>query len=95
MPTLKTYLALDRRIWLLAAARAINTAGLSLVMAFMALYLVTQRGLSGTTTGFIYLGANVGRQGRRFEGLIGHVLSSRCALRILAKRASGCNHSEG
>ncbi len=56
---LRDYAALDRRVWLLAAARAANTMGLSLVMAFMAVYLVSERGLSGTTTGVIYAVANI------------------------------------
>jgi len=49
------FLALDRSIWRLAFARAINTLGFSLVMPFMALYLVRERGASGTTFGLIYL----------------------------------------
>jgi MFS family permease len=55
----KTYEGLDRRIWMLAGARAINTMGLSLVLSFMGLYLVTQRGVSGATYGLIYFVANV------------------------------------
>ena len=49
------FFALDRSIWRLALARAINTMGFSLVMPFMALYLVRERGASGTTFGLIYL----------------------------------------
>jgi MFS family permease len=59
VPAATPYRDLDRRIWVLAFARAVNTMGLSLVMAFMALYFVSERGLSGTATGAIYLGANV------------------------------------
>jgi MFS family permease len=55
----KTYEGLDRRIWVLAGVRGINTMGLSLVMSFMALYLVTQRGVSGAASGAIYLAANL------------------------------------
>jgi predicted MFS family arabinose efflux permease len=55
----REYAVLDSRIWTLAGARAVNTMGLSLVMAFMAIYLVTERGLSGTITGALYAGANV------------------------------------
>jgi MFS family permease len=55
----KTYEGLDRRIWVLAGARAINTMGLSLVLSFMGLYLVTQRGVSGSTYGAIYFVANI------------------------------------
>jgi predicted MFS family arabinose efflux permease len=53
------YAALDRRIWAMAAARGISTMGLSLVMAFMAIYLVEDRGVSGTATGVIYVIANL------------------------------------
>lgn len=55
----RTYDGLDRRIWILAGVRGINTMGLSLVMSFMALYLVTQRGVSGAAGGAIYLATNV------------------------------------
>ncbi|HTE52202.1 MAG TPA: MFS transporter [Kofleriaceae bacterium] len=55
----REYAGLDRRIWTLAVVRAVNTMGLSLVMAFMGLYLVTQRGVSGAGYGGIYFVANV------------------------------------
>jgi MFS family permease len=55
----RDYAALDRRIWALAAARAVNTMGMSLVMAFMAIYLTADRGASGTLYGTIYLVANL------------------------------------
>jgi len=55
----RDYRQLDRRIWLLALARSINTAGLSLVMAFMALYLVTERGMSASAVGLVFLVANL------------------------------------
>ena len=55
----RAYEGLDRRIWLLAGVRGINTMGLSLVMSFMGVYLVTQRGVSGATYGLIYLVANL------------------------------------
>src|ERR671927_233260 len=51
---LATYRGLDRRIYVLAAARAVNTMGFSIVMPFMAMYLVEKRGASGATYGFIY-----------------------------------------
>jgi MFS family permease len=53
------YRGLDPRIWSLAAVRAASTMGLSLVMAFMGLYLVTQRGMSGASYGAIYFVANL------------------------------------
>src|SRR5262245_61779124 len=57
--TLSSFLAsvqgLDRRIWLLAAARAVNTMGFSIVMPFLAMYLVEKRGASGATFGMVYL----------------------------------------
>lgn len=39
--------------------RGANTMGLSLVLAFMGLYLVTQRGVSGLHYGLIYFAANM------------------------------------
>ena len=55
----RAYAGLDRRIWTLAAVRGANTMGLSLVLAFMGLYLVTQRGVSGLHYGLIYFTANI------------------------------------
>jgi MFS family permease len=55
----REYSRLDRRIWVLAAVRAVNTMGLALVMAFMAIYLVDRRGASGSLYGLIYLVANL------------------------------------
>jgi len=49
------FASLDRAVWRLALARAINTMGFSLVMPFMALYLVRERGASGATYGLVYL----------------------------------------
>ena len=43
----------------MAGVRAINTMGLSLVMAFMAIYLVDGRGLSATLYGAIFLAASL------------------------------------
>ena len=57
--TARAYAGLDRRIWTLAAVRGANTMGLSLVLAFMGLYLVTQRGVSGFHYGLIYFTANM------------------------------------
>jgi MFS family permease len=53
------YRALDRRIWVLAWARAVNTAGLAMVMAFMAVYLTRDRGLDAWLVGMFYAGANI------------------------------------
>ena len=55
----RTYAGLDRRIWTLAGVRAANTMGLSLVLSFMGIYLVTRRGISGLELGGIYFVANV------------------------------------
>jgi predicted MFS family arabinose efflux permease len=52
---LDTYRGLDRRIWILAAARAVNTMGFSIVMPFMAMYIVEDLGGTGATYGSIYL----------------------------------------
>lgn len=52
---LAPFLALDRRIWLIALARLINTMGFSLVMPFMAMHLVEERGATGAAYGAIYL----------------------------------------
>lgn len=49
------FLALDRHVWRLALARMINTMGFSLVMPFMAMYLVEERGASGAAYGTVYL----------------------------------------
>lgn len=57
--TVALYGALDRRVWLMAGVRAVNTMGLSLAMAFMAIYLVDDRGLAAATYGGIYLAANL------------------------------------
>jgi MFS family permease len=59
--TVAGYQGLDRRIWMLALVRGINTMGLSLVMAFMAVYLVTERGISGSASGLLYFVANLGQ----------------------------------
>jgi len=56
---LAPFTALDRRIWLLALARCINTMGFSLVMPFMAMHLVEDRGASGALYGGIYLVAGL------------------------------------
>jgi MFS family permease len=50
---------LDRRIWLLAVARTVNTAGLSLVLAFLGVYVVEDRGYPAMAYGAIALVANL------------------------------------
>jgi MFS family permease len=50
---------LDRRVWRMAAARAINTAGMSLVMAFLGVYVVEERGYPAWLYGLCALGANL------------------------------------
>jgi MFS family permease len=57
--SLRGYAALDRRVWVMAGARAVNTMGLSLVMAFMGVYMVTDRKVSAVTWGVIAAIANV------------------------------------
>lgn len=52
---LTPFLALDRRVWLIALARLINTMGFSLVLPFIAMHLVEDRGASGAAFGAIYL----------------------------------------
>lgn len=54
-----TYRGIDRRIYLLAATRAVNTMGFSIVMPFMAMYLVEQRGAKGATYGLVYMIAGI------------------------------------
>lgn len=51
--------ALDRRVWRLAFARAVNTMGLSLVMTFLGIYVVKTRGYPAWTYGVIALAANL------------------------------------
>ncbi|MEZ4358969.1 MAG: MFS transporter [Kofleriaceae bacterium] len=50
---------LDRRVWQLAIARAVNTAGLSLVLAFLGVYIVEDRGYPAITYGVIAVIANL------------------------------------
>jgi MFS family permease len=52
---------LDRRIWRMAFARAVNTMGLSLVMSFLGIYVVETRGYPAWLYGVICLVANVGQ----------------------------------
>jgi MFS family permease len=50
---------LDRRVWQMAFARAVNTMGLSLVMSFLAIYVVESRGYKAWVYGMIALAANL------------------------------------
>lgn len=50
---------LDRRIWIIASARSINTMGFSLVMPFLFMYLVEDRGQKAALVGSIYTVAGV------------------------------------
>ncbi len=52
---------LDRRVWQMAFARAVNTMGLSLVMSFLGIYIVETRGYPAWVYGLIALGANLGQ----------------------------------
>ena len=52
---------LDRRVWQMAFARAVNTMGLSLVMAFLGIYVVETRGYPAWVYGVIALVANLGQ----------------------------------
>ncbi|MCC6808318.1 MAG: MFS transporter [Deltaproteobacteria bacterium] len=56
---LKPYLALDRRVYALAVARAINVMGFSVAMPFMAIYLVEQRGQPASVYGAIFFAAGI------------------------------------
>lgn len=50
---------LDRRVWRMATARAVNTAGMSLVMTFLGVYIVEERGYAAWLYGLCALAANV------------------------------------
>lgn len=52
---------LDPRIGRLAAARAVNTLGLSLVMSFLGIYIIDDRGYAATLYGALALAANLGQ----------------------------------
>jgi MFS family permease len=52
---------LDRRVWQMAFARAVNTMGLSLVMTFLGIYVVKTRGYPAWVYGVIALTANLGQ----------------------------------
>ena len=52
---------LDRRVWQMAIARAVNTMGLSLVMAFLGVYIVESRHYPAWLYGVIALISNLGQ----------------------------------
>jgi MFS family permease len=52
---------LDRRVWQLAIARAINTMGLSLAMTFVGIYVVETRGYPAWLYGLVAMTANLGQ----------------------------------
>jgi MFS family permease len=52
---------LDRRVWQMALARAVNTMGLSLVISFLGIYVVEGRGSPAWVYGLIALCANLGQ----------------------------------
>ena len=49
------YRGLDRRIWAIAATRMVNTMGFSIVMPFMAMWMVKHRGVLAVKVGLIYM----------------------------------------
>src|SRR5215831_7244510 len=54
-------LSIDKRVWQMAFARAVNTMGMSLVMSFLGIYVVETRGYPAWVYGLIALAANVGQ----------------------------------
>jgi MFS family permease len=55
----QSWATLDRRVWRMAVARAVNTMGLSLVMSFLGIYVVETRGYDAWLYGLICLVANL------------------------------------
>jgi MFS family permease len=58
---LEKWARLDPRVWQIAFARAVNTMGLSLVMSYLAIYIVEDRGCRAVVYGLICVAANVGQ----------------------------------
>ena len=71
---------LDRRVWQLAFARAVNTMGLSLVMTFLGIYVVETRGYAAWIYGVVALIANLGQS---FSNMWAGSLSDRIGRRPL------------
>jgi MFS family permease len=63
--------ALDRRVWVLAAARMVVTAGYSMVMPFLAMHLAVERKVPVTIVGAIWLVA--GGLGGLAQWLVGEL----------------------
>ena len=57
----RSWKTLDRRVYQMAFARAVNTMGLSLVMTFLGVYIVETRGYPAWMYGLIALAANLGQ----------------------------------
>ena len=57
----RSWAGLDKRVWQMAFARAVNTMGLSLVMTFLGIYIVETRGYPAWSYGLIALAANLGQ----------------------------------
>lgn len=57
----RSWAGLDKRVWQMAFARAVNTMGLSLVMVFLGIYIVETRGYPAWSYGLIALAANLGQ----------------------------------
>lgn len=55
----RSWAGLDKRVWQIAFARAVNTMGLSLVMVFLGIYVVETRGYPAWSYGLIALAANL------------------------------------
>src|ERR1043165_1169350 len=51
--------SIDRRVWQMAFARAVNTMGLSLVMSFLGIYIVETRGYPAVLYGLLTAIANL------------------------------------
>lgn len=54
MAPLAEFRALDRRIWFLAAARLVVTAGFSMVLPFLAIHLTVERNVPAVVVGLIW-----------------------------------------
>ncbi len=55
----QSWATLDRRVWQMAVARAVNTMGLSLVMSVLGIYVVEGRGYDAWIYGVVCLAANL------------------------------------
>jgi MFS family permease len=58
-PILREFPALDRRIWILAAARVIVTAGFAAVMPFLAMHMVVARHVPVLTIGLLWTAVGI------------------------------------